>query len=193
MGFGSFRGQRGWPCSKHESQRQNCWEAVGLGTWFCLIYHHLAFHCAKSAERHWLLVGATLCDGNPLNVQKICPERTEKLSSSHWGNCTFCDLDGRKLLNQLTLDCGKVLLALWPIPSSLLQRQICQNHRICVAAVSIAPKGILLILQWHRIRILQSDRRPVIQYNVVQTWGLLAAPLSEFANVCSWFIWVHST
>ena len=33
MGFGSFRGQTGWPCSKHESQRQNCWEAVEIGTW----------------------------------------------------------------------------------------------------------------------------------------------------------------
>ena len=71
-------------------------------------YHSLAIHCAKSAERHWLLVGATLCNGNPPNVHKIWPERTEKLHSSHWGNCKFCDLDGRKLLNQLTLDCGKV-------------------------------------------------------------------------------------
>ena len=60
-------------------------------------------------------------------------------------------------------------------------------------AVSIAPKGILLLLQWHCIRILQSHRRPVIQCNVGQTWGLLTVPLSEFANVCSWFIWVHST
>ena len=71
-------------------------------------YHSLAIHCAKSAEQHWLLVGATLCDGNPPNVHKIWPERTETLHSSHWGNCKFCDLDGRKLLNQLTLDCGKV-------------------------------------------------------------------------------------
>ena len=31
------------------------------------------------------------------------------------------------------------------------------------------------------------------RFNVVQTWGLLTAPLSEFANACSWFIWVHST
>ena len=34
--------------------------------------------------------------------------------------------------------------------------------------------------------------RPVIQCNVVQTWGLLTAPLFEFASVCGWFIWVHS-
>ena len=40
---------------------------------------------------------------------------------------TFCDLDGRKLLNQLALDCGKVRRAKWPIPSSLLQQQSCQN------------------------------------------------------------------
>ena len=37
-----------------------------------------------------------LCDGNPPNVHKIWPERTEKLRSSHGGNCAFCDLDGRK-------------------------------------------------------------------------------------------------
>ena len=31
FGFGSFWGQTGWPCSKNESQRQNCWEAVEIG------------------------------------------------------------------------------------------------------------------------------------------------------------------
>ena len=30
---------------------------------------------------------------------------------------TFCDLDGRKVLNQLELDCGKVRRAKWPILS----------------------------------------------------------------------------
>ena len=35
------------------------------------------------------------------------------------------------------------------------------------------------MLQWHRIRMLQSHRRPVIQYNVVQTWGLLTAKTAE--------------
>ena len=49
----------------------------------------------------------------PPNVQKIWPERTEKLRSSRW-NFTFCDLDGRKLLNQLTLGCGKVRRA-WSV------------------------------------------------------------------------------
>ena len=38
--------------------------AVGIETWYSLIYPYLAFHCAKSAERHWLFVGATSCDGN---------------------------------------------------------------------------------------------------------------------------------
>ena len=56
---------------------------------------------------HWLFVGANLCAGNPPNFQKIWPEQTEKPHSSHGSNCTFCDLDGRKLLNQLTLGCGK--------------------------------------------------------------------------------------
>ena len=83
------------------------------------------------------------------------------------------------------------------VPSGLSHRLCCNTRAVRIIesvllAVSIAPKGILLMLQWHRIRILQSHRRPVIQYNVVQTWGLLAAPLSEFANVCNWFIWMHS-
>ena len=55
------------------------------------------------------------------------------------------------------------------------------------------PKGILLLSNWHRIHTLQSHRRPVIQYNVGQTWGLLTSALFEFAHVCSWFIRVHST
>ena len=29
--FGSGPRQTGWPCSKHESQRQNCWDAVEVG------------------------------------------------------------------------------------------------------------------------------------------------------------------
>ena len=33
MGSGSFRGQTGWPCSKHGSQRQNCSGAVEIGIW----------------------------------------------------------------------------------------------------------------------------------------------------------------
>ena len=35
-GFGSFCGQTGWPCSKHESQSQNCWEAFEIGTWYSI-------------------------------------------------------------------------------------------------------------------------------------------------------------
>ena len=81
--------------------------AVGIETWYSLIYPYLAFHCSKSAERHWLFVGANLCAGNPPNFQKIWPEQTETPHSSHGSNCTFCDLDGRKLLNQLTLGCSK--------------------------------------------------------------------------------------
>ena len=42
----------------------------------------------------------------PPNVQNIWPEQTEKLCSSHWSNCKFCDLNGRKWLNQLTLGTG---------------------------------------------------------------------------------------
>ena len=33
FGFGSVPGQTGWQYSKHESQRQNCWEAVEIETW----------------------------------------------------------------------------------------------------------------------------------------------------------------
>ena len=45
------------------------------------------------------------------------------------------------MLTQLTLDCGKVRRAKWPIPSSLLQQQSCQNHRICVAGCFNCTKG----------------------------------------------------
>ena len=48
-------------------------------------------------------------------------------------------------------------------------------------AVSIAPKGILLLSQWHSVRILYYSHhwQPVIQYNVGQTWGLLTAKTAE--------------
>ena len=61
-----------------------------------LVPYHTIPYCAQAAERHWLLVGATSCDGKRPNVQKMWPEQTEKLRSSHWVNCIFCDLDGRK-------------------------------------------------------------------------------------------------
>ena len=48
-----------------------------------------------------------------------------------------------------------------------------------------------LTLRWSNLMWWQSPNVSKT-YNVVQTWGLLTAPLSEFANVCSWFIWVHS-
>ena len=112
---------------------KQCWEAVKIGTGQSRIYPTLAFQSAKSAERHCLLVPATLCDGNPPNVQKIWPDRTETLRSSHWSNCKFCDLDGSKLLYQLTLDCGKVRQV--RVPSGLSQRLCCNKRavRICVA------------------------------------------------------------
>ena len=90
-------------------------------------------------EMLWARETSTLCDGNPLNVHKIWPERTETLHSSHWGNCKFCDLDGRKLLNQLTLDCGKVRRAKWPIPSSLLQQKSCPN--LCCWLFQLHQRG----------------------------------------------------
>ena len=40
---------------------------------------------------------------------------------------------------------------------------------------------------------LKSKAKKLHVLNVDRTWGLLTAPLSEFANVCSWFIWMHST
>ena len=61
-----------------------------------------------------------------------CPE---DLATANWNaafislipNCRFCDLDGRKVLNQLTLDCGKVRRSKWPIPLSLLQQKSRQS------------------------------------------------------------------
>ena len=64
-----------------------------------------------------------------------CPEHLARANWKAvfiWSNCKFCDLNGRKWLNQLTLDCGKVRQvrrAKWPIPASLLQQKSCQNLR----------------------------------------------------------------
>ena len=104
--------------------------------------------------------------------------------SSHWGKCTFC---------VWTLDCGRVRCAQWPIQSSLLQQKSCQN--LCCWRLQLHQRGSLscrsdTAFAYH---ITVYHWQPVIQYNVDQTWGLLTAPLSEFANVCSWFIWVHCT
>ena len=90
--------------------------------------------------------GSTLGSSNFIRWQASeCPE---DLARANW-NAAFISLNGRKWLNQLTLDCGKVRRAKWPIPAS------------------------------YCIRTLQSHRRPVIQYNVGQTWGLLTVTTAE--------------
>ena len=83
-------------------------------------------------------------------------------------------------------------------PSGLSHRLCCDNRtvKICVAGCFNCTNGLrgafssrsdtafayyITVYHW----------QPAIQYNVVQTWKL-TAPLFEFANVCSWFIWVHS-
>ena len=83
-----------------------------------------------------------LCDGNPPNVQKIWPDWTENLCSSHWGKCKFCDLD--TWLQQS----GPCLVA-YPIVS-VATKELSES---VLLAASIAPKGILLLSQWHCIRI----------------------------------------
>ena len=47
--------------------------------------------------------------------------------------------------------------------------------------------------QRYQSQIQRPLQRGYVVLNVGQTWGLLTAPLSEFAIVCSWFIWVYST
>ena len=89
------------------------------------------------------------------------------------------------------------------LPSGLSHR-LCCNKRAFRIIESVAgcfncTKGdpSLVAVTLHSHITLQSftvyHQQPVIQYNVGQTWGLLTAPLSEFASVWSWFIWVHST
>ena len=48
-----------------------------------LIYPTLAFHCAKSAEQHWLLVGATSRDGKPPYWAKGDPSLVALTLHSH--------------------------------------------------------------------------------------------------------------
>ena len=86
-----------------------------------------------------------LCDGNPPNVQKIWPDWTENLCSSHWGKCKFCDLD--TWLQQS----GPCLVA-YPIVS-VATKELSES---VLLAASIAPKGILFLSQWHSIRIVES-------------------------------------
>ena len=95
----------------------------------------------------------------PPNVQKIWPERTEQLRSSHWWTCTFCDLDGRKL------PYWHLTVAKCAVPSGLSHRLCCNNRAVRIIesvllAVSIAPKGILRLSQWHCIPILQYSLSP---------------------------------
>ena len=124
-----------------------CAVPSGLSQRLCLNKRAVKICVAKSAECidswfHQLYLMASL-----RNVQKIWPERTETLCSSHWSNYKFCDLDGSKWLNQLTLDCGKVRQvrrAKWPIPASLSQQKSCQN--LCCWLFPIGEKGILLCL-----------------------------------------------
>ena len=83
--LGPFEDKQAGLVQSMGAKDKNCWEAVEIGTCQSRIYPTLAFQSAKSAERDWLLVPATLSDGKPPpNVQKIWPERTETLHSSHW-------------------------------------------------------------------------------------------------------------
>ena len=66
------------------------------------------------------------------------------MNSSHWGNCKFCDLDGRKFLVAYPV----VSAATKELSESVLQ------------AAWVASKGILLLSQWHCIRILHYSLSP---------------------------------
>jgi len=82
-----------------------------------------------------------LCDGNPPNVQKIWPDWTENLCSSHWGKCKFCDLD--TWLQQS----GPCLVA-YPIVS-VATKELSES---VLLAVSIAPEKVFLS-QRHCVQI----------------------------------------
>ena len=87
------------------------------------------------------------------------------------------------------------------VPSGLSHRLCCNKRavRVCVAGCFNCTSkdfSVAATLRCSDMKFAVNSshhRQPVIQYNVGQTWGLLTAPLSEFANVCSWFIWVHFT
>ena len=191
MGFGSFWGQTGWPCSKHGSQRQKLLRS----SW------------------NWNLPKPNLSySGIP--VCKICRTGLTLGSSNFiWWHASECPEDPARSNWKAAFISLIELQILWlewsQIAEStdtwLWQSAPCQVAYPIVSvatkelsesvllAVSIGQKGILLLSQWHCIRALHSHRRPFIQYNVGQTWGLLTAPPSEFANVCSWFICLHFT
>ena len=191
MGFGSFWGQKSWPCSKHGSQRQtllrSSWNWNLAKPNLSLLWHSTVQNLSNGIDS-WLeqpSVMATL----------ECPQ---DLARSNWKV---------EFISQIELQI--LWLGSWQIDVStdtwLWQSAPCQASYPSVSvatkelsesallAVSIGEKGILLLSQWHCIRILHFHRWPVIQYDVGQTRGLLTIALFEFANACSWFIWVHST
>ena len=125
FGFGSVPGQTGWQYSKHESQRQNCWEAVEIGTWWSLT---ITLWQSSLRELQILWLGWS--------------QIAESTDTWLWQSA--------------------------PCTSGLSHRLCCNERgvRICVAGWFNCTKG---------------------------DPSLVALPLSEFANVCSWFIRVHST
>ena len=87
----------------------------------------------------------------PPNVQKIWPEQTETPHSSHGSSCTFCDLDGQIAESTGTwMRQSAWCLVAYPIVS-VATKELSES---VLLAVSIAPQGILLLSQWHCIRIL---------------------------------------
>ena len=76
---------------------------------------------------------------------RSCIHLTDRIA--HFVTC------GLKLLNQLALDCGKVRLAKWPIPSSLLQQKRFQS--LCSGfATKTIPQGAPLPTERSKIRIV---------------------------------------
>ena len=98
----------------------------------------MAFHCAKSVERHWLLIGATFCDGNPrMSTRsgqielKSCVHLTNRIANFvTWIVANWC-------IN------WHLTVAKWAVPSGLAQRLCCNTRavRICVAGCFNWTKG----------------------------------------------------
>ena len=182
MGFGSFWGQTGWPCSKHESQRQK----VLRSSWnWNLVKPNLSLLWHSSLPNYVMATLRMSRRSGQIGLKR-CVHLTDRIANFVTWMVANCCINWHLTVAK----CAKCVCQVAYPSVSVATKELSES---ALLAVSIGEKGILLLSQWHCIRILHFHRGPVIQYNVGQTWGLLTAPLFEFANACSWFIWVHST
>ena len=165
MGFGSgsFWGQTGWPCSKHESQRQNCWEAVEIGSLvkpnLSLIWHSTVPNLLNGIDS-WL---------EQLNVMATL-RVSRRSGHSELKRCIHLTDPIADFVTWMVAKCWinwHLTVAKCAVPSGLSHRLCCNKRavRICVAGCfNCASKDFSVAATLRSNMILQSI--PVITGNL---------------------------